>query len=100
MGMDMREVGMKFNSSSFPSKKISPGKFFFYLTYPKQFLRSPFGSGIKLAIDMAVGCYKFELHVGYIRVVRRRDKKKIPCNPEWKRHDEMQMSHVSKKVGC
>lgn len=100
MGMDMREVGMQFNSSSFPSKKISPGKFFFYLTYPKQFLRSPFGSGIKLAIDMSVGCYKFELHVGYIRVVRRRDKKKVPCNPDWKHHDEKQMSHVSRTVGC
>ena len=91
---------MRLNVSSFPSKIITTGKFFFYLTYPKQFLRAPYGSGIKLAIDRPVDCYKFEIHVGYMRVFRRRNKRQSPCNPEWKHHDKNQMAHVSKTVGC
>ena len=98
--VSLREIGMSFNTSSFQSEKVSPGQFFFYLTYPKQFLRAPFGSGIKLALDRAVNCYKFEIHVGYMRVFRRRNKKRAPCNPEWNRHDEKHLTHVSRKVGC
>ena len=99
-GIDMREVGISFNTSGFPAKKIAPGKFFFYLTYPKQIIRAPLGSGMKLPFDRAVSCYKFEIHIGYMRVVRRRNKERAPCNSEWNHHDEIQMSYISRKIGC
>ena len=99
-GVDLREIGMRFNTSSFPMNMIHPGKFQFYLTYPKQFLRAPTGSAIKFPFDTALRSYEFEIHVGYMRVFRRRDKTREPCNMEWNRHDEKQMDHVSKVVGC
>ena len=51
-------------------------------------------------MDWSVNCYKFEIHVGYMRVVRRRDKKQKPCNSDWRRHDEKTMRHSAQKVGC
>ena len=101
-GVAIREMGMKFDTSVFPERTISPGKFDFYLTYPKQFLRARINSGsrIKFPFDKPVNCYKFEIHVGYMRVFGRRYKKRSPCNIEWDNHDEIQMRHVAEKVGC
>ena len=98
--VNMREIGMKFNMSTFYGGKITSGNFFFFLIYPKQFLRTTLGSGIKLEMDTPVNCYKFEIHVGYMRVVRRRDKKQKPCNSDWRNHDEKTMIHSAQKVGC
>ena len=72
-GVSMREINMRFNTSSFFEKKVSYGKFRFYLTYPKQFLRTTFGSGMTPDISktFSVKCYRYEIDVGYMRVVRR-----------------------------
>ena len=96
----IREVGMEFGSASFVGEQFSPGQVYFYLTYPKQFLREPLGSRIKLPFDRPQDCYKFKIHLGYIRVFKRRNKKRSPCNDDWRFHDEKQMSHVAEKVGC
>ena len=96
----IREVGMKFDSSSFVGEQISPGKVYFYLSYPKQLLRQPLGSRIKLPFERPLDCYKFKIHLGYMRTFKRRNKKLSPCNDNWRFHDENQMSHVAEKVGC
>ena len=105
-GVDMREIGIELNVSSSHGKyheysgKIWPGRFLVYLTYPNQFLREPYGSGIEPKIKKPVDCYKLEIHVGYMRVIRRRDKKSTPCNSEWRNHDKKHMEYITRKVGC
>ena len=106
-GIDMREIGFSFNTSFNHGKYfdqmndlVSSGRFYVYLTYPNQFLREPYGSGIAPEIGKAVSCYKLEIHVGYMRVVRRRNKKRAPCNVNWQRHDEKQLIYIATKVGC
>ena len=99
-GVLIRKVMMKFNTSSYANGKIGPGQFFLYLTYPYQLLRTSMGSRIKLIHKKAVDCYKSEIHVGYMKVLKRRNKRHEPCNPYWKHHDNNQLKSVIKTVGC
>ena len=98
--VNIRQIGMRFNTSNLVGKKISKDKFSFYLTYPRQVLRNLAGSRIKFPIDIPVTCYRFEILIGYIRVFKRRNKNRAPCNYEWKFHDDQQRRHVMKKIGC
>ena len=106
IGIEMREIGIKLNVSSSHGKYheypggISPGRFLVFLTYPNQFLREPIGGGIKPKIKRRGDCYKLEIHIGYMRIIRRRDKKSAPCNPEWRNHDRKHLEYITSKVGC
>jgi hypothetical protein len=49
---------------------------------------------------LQVQCYTFEIHLGPIKVLRRRDKRNERCNDDWQHHDEKQLRAVFEKVGC
>jgi hypothetical protein len=96
----IREISMRLNTSIF-SYGLSSSQFHFYLTYPKQFLRTPLGNRIALPLQIKnAQCYKLEIHLGPIKVLRRRDKRKEPCNEDLKHHDEKQLNAVFEKTGC
>ena len=96
---DIREISIKLNTSIF-SYGLSLSQFYFTLTYPKQFIRTPIGSRITINKNKNPQCYKFQIHLGSMKVFKRRDKSSAPCNSDWLHHDEKQMNYIIRKVGC
>ena len=97
--MAIREVEIRLNTSIF-SYGLSMSQFYFYLTYPKQFLRAPVGNRLQLPERGGSQCYKFEVYVGSMKTFKRRDKTNAPCNTDWRHHDEKQTNDILEKVGC
>ena len=99
-GIQIREISMRLNASIF-SFGLSPSQFYLTLTYHKQFLHASVGKQIRIPKESSgASCYKFEIHVGSMKVFKRRDKTKNPCNMDWKRHDENHLKYIIDKVGC
>ena len=93
-GSPLREMTINFNTSIF-SYGLSTGQFYFYLTYPKQFLRKLAQPGNRISLPKQPSqCYTLEIHLGPTKVVRRRNKRREPCNDDWKHHDENQLNAV------
>jgi len=93
-----RKLQISLNTSVFPAD-FSPSQFYFTLTYPNQLMHSTLGNRIRIPYTKA-GCYKFEIHLGSTKVFKRRDKTKIPCNPDWRHQDEKELQYIAEKVGC
>ena len=98
-GLEIREISIQLNTSIF-QHGLFPNQFYFYLTYPKQFLRTSIGSRINLPFTRPVDCFKFKIYVGAMKVFRRRDKSSSRCNTAWERHDEIQNNHILQEAGC
>ena len=96
--VQIREISITLNTSIF-AYGLSPSQFYFYLTYPNQFLSTPLGNRIALPVKHAQ-CYKFEIHLGPIKVLRRRNKKQERCNDDWRDHDRKHLKAVFEKIGC
>ena len=97
---DIREVYVKLDTSIF-SYGLSLSQFYFALTYPNQFIRTPIGK--RILIPRKAGkpqCYRFEIHLGSMKVFQRRNKAKSPCNHDWLNHDTKQMNEIIRRVGC
>ena len=98
---DIREIAIRLNTSIF-DYGLSLSSFYFTFTYPKQFIRTPIGSRILIPknINRLPQCYKFEIHLGSMKVFKRRNKANSPCNPDWLNHDHKQLNKIIEKVGC
>ena len=98
-GMQIREIGMRLNTSVFPSG-LSTSQFYFTLTYPKQFMHASVGNRILIPRETNARCYKFEIQVGSMKVFRRRDKTMTPCINDWRHYDEKQLQKILDDVQC
>ena len=98
---DIREVSIKLNTSIF-SYGLSLSQFYFTLTYPKQFIRTPIGSRIVIpkSVERLPQCYKYEIHVGSMKVFKRRNKSQSPCNSDCFNHDKKQLNEIIRNIGC
>ena len=63
-------------------------------------MHASLGNRIHIPMETNARCYKFEIHLGSMKVFKRRDKTKIPCNQDWRHQDEKQFHHIIEKVGC
>ena len=96
---EIKEVMMRLNASIFPWG-LNPRQFYFTLTYPKQFLRTSLGSRIHLTAKRISRCYQFDVHVGAMEVLTRRNKKSLRCNEDWRNQDQKHLLDIIDKIGC